>query len=588
MDLKPRLEDYTEHEFLQLTNHLWHVHGSEPEHDRLVAHFHQISGHPEGADLMFFPKAVAGNTTSARSVVEALKLYRRNTGLPGFKPSAPAPTPKALNEPLDRSGLPIISPEIVQRMAARAAAKAHWNVAFAAQVAAANDLDVAERQADFQLNHLEMLLRDHHAHPLLTPGLVAEKSQLQALAALIMHMTWAHRHAELSLRAAVGRRASTLRGLEITARAHAQRARLRPDPHAQQAFEHITALLTAHQQRFTGMQAHEQRLRDQTQQWLARAKHQQLTWEGQLGLGPLGQAGTFTDTVGRATANPSVLLADEEAGDYFNSLMEYLGPDLAQACSSLHQAGNALDGQFQCIDVLKFSQQFAEHDRFAITVPLDYLTPNHGWDLERVATAQGHVPLALRLKTGFIHESKLHMKKVSLVNVKGSSSGAVRVRKAEWDSHRAVYRFTTDSAPTTTIFWTSSLRANNPSGADYPGVMKIAHAAAGKTDNVESDDFVVCFPPASNIKPLYVLIRDRRDYPGVVTLGTDVEGSGNPLPQAIAEAFKGRVFDCFQDMQVAIRQALPLDHPGRTRLTHRLSPRDGGKVYDLNNLHIPD
>ncbi|WP_387690679.1 bacteriocin immunity protein [Photorhabdus sp. RM71S] len=83
MELKNKLEDYTEAEFLSLLNKIWAVDVSEEEHDNLIDHFEKLSEHPNGNGLIFYPEN--GVEDSPEGVLKVIKEWRAKNGRPGFK-----------------------------------------------------------------------------------------------------------------------------------------------------------------------------------------------------------------------------------------------------------------------------------------------------------------------------------------------------------------------------------------------------------------------------------------------------------------------------------------------------------------------
>jgi hypothetical protein len=78
MDLKPKLEDYTEPEFLHFVKKIWAVDVPEDEHDQLVMHFDKVSQHPDGADLLFYSGDYGNYSSPEGAVIEAVS---RSQGL---------------------------------------------------------------------------------------------------------------------------------------------------------------------------------------------------------------------------------------------------------------------------------------------------------------------------------------------------------------------------------------------------------------------------------------------------------------------------------------------------------------------------
>lgn len=75
--------EYTESEFVALLQRIIGHDGSESEVDKLVFHFEEVSEHPDGSDLIFYPKE--GADESAEGITQTVKAWRAARGLPGFK-----------------------------------------------------------------------------------------------------------------------------------------------------------------------------------------------------------------------------------------------------------------------------------------------------------------------------------------------------------------------------------------------------------------------------------------------------------------------------------------------------------------------
>ncbi|NWB38973.1 MULTISPECIES: bacteriocin immunity protein [unclassified Pseudomonas] len=79
------ITDYTEEEFVSLINQILIANkgGTDAELGGLIEQFRQISGHPDGSDLIFYP--APSNDSSAEGVALTVKAWRAAHGLPGFK-----------------------------------------------------------------------------------------------------------------------------------------------------------------------------------------------------------------------------------------------------------------------------------------------------------------------------------------------------------------------------------------------------------------------------------------------------------------------------------------------------------------------
>lgn len=82
--MKTRLEDYTELEFLEfVTNICNDSASSEEESNEWIFHFKEITEHPRGSDLIFWPADTEDD--SPQGIVKTVKEWRAANSKPGFK-----------------------------------------------------------------------------------------------------------------------------------------------------------------------------------------------------------------------------------------------------------------------------------------------------------------------------------------------------------------------------------------------------------------------------------------------------------------------------------------------------------------------
>jgi hypothetical protein len=85
MILKAKFEEYTESEFISLINRLIEGdYSSEREHDAIVDSIVNISEHPSGSDILYYPAKEVED--SPAGVLKAIKDWRAANDKPGFKP----------------------------------------------------------------------------------------------------------------------------------------------------------------------------------------------------------------------------------------------------------------------------------------------------------------------------------------------------------------------------------------------------------------------------------------------------------------------------------------------------------------------
>ncbi|EMI5801213.1 bacteriocin immunity protein [Klebsiella aerogenes] len=80
------ITDYTEAEFLVLVKKICDAdYETESKHTDAVLLFKKLTEHPDGSDLIYYPKL--GQDDSPEGIVKAVKDWRAKNGKPGFKDS---------------------------------------------------------------------------------------------------------------------------------------------------------------------------------------------------------------------------------------------------------------------------------------------------------------------------------------------------------------------------------------------------------------------------------------------------------------------------------------------------------------------
>jgi phage gp45-like len=80
---KNLISDYTESEFLEFVTSICSGDHTEEEDIKNVQKFEALSEHPDGSDLLFYPKE--GREDTSEAVVQEVKEWRAANGKPGFK-----------------------------------------------------------------------------------------------------------------------------------------------------------------------------------------------------------------------------------------------------------------------------------------------------------------------------------------------------------------------------------------------------------------------------------------------------------------------------------------------------------------------
>ncbi|PCE67545.1 bacteriocin immunity protein [Salinivibrio sp. YCSC6] len=82
--MKNDLSAYSQSEFLQLVQRIClDDYDTEQEHIDAVLHFEEVTQHPDGSDLIYYPEKEEDATPE--NIVRIVKEWRQSKGLPCFK-----------------------------------------------------------------------------------------------------------------------------------------------------------------------------------------------------------------------------------------------------------------------------------------------------------------------------------------------------------------------------------------------------------------------------------------------------------------------------------------------------------------------
>ena len=82
--MKTSISEYTETEFLEFVISLCDASArTEEEDDEMLLEFIRLTEHPDGSDLVYYPRA--DREDSPAGIVEEVKQWRVANGKPGFK-----------------------------------------------------------------------------------------------------------------------------------------------------------------------------------------------------------------------------------------------------------------------------------------------------------------------------------------------------------------------------------------------------------------------------------------------------------------------------------------------------------------------
>lgn len=78
------IEHMTETEFLDFVKRICRAdYPTQHQHGKAILEFESLSEHPEGSDLVYYPKPMADD--SPEGIVKTIKEWRAANGKPGFK-----------------------------------------------------------------------------------------------------------------------------------------------------------------------------------------------------------------------------------------------------------------------------------------------------------------------------------------------------------------------------------------------------------------------------------------------------------------------------------------------------------------------
>jgi hypothetical protein len=612
MKLKARLHDYTQAEFTNLVLAIWDSDITKNELDTLIHHFNEIVEDPSGTDLIFYPPFVEyAWADDANNVVHWLNIWLQKNGKPGFKdePAFPVFTNQPTNE--SRS----------------AAALAHAEQMESRMPLADQTVEQALQSFDQPLGNIEALLQ--------VSGLpVSAQPTKQQLAGLIENISLLQaakpplRLAVALFNAAVGSLDSTIeqakRGLENTQSSIDRAVN-------ETIVQTLTHARNRYQARSSVVQKHMERLQTRATAALSWAQEQRTRLGALLDHGPKDIPHTFVAPT-MAINHPFVLTA-LSADQFQSSLLDLQFMSRSAIARFFWEAETSTDevtGQY--IDLLRFSTRLGGDEHYGFTLPLSEVMPLNGHDWPLVAK-HGEVKLPFRLNSGviFVEKDSCDYQHIYLTPTNGTTSpSAVRVRAAIYDPEQRTYRFTSDDLAPTSIIWSpgsklANLTPRNAGPSPNSGSVRpeLVPTLKPLPADVQFDDYVVVFPENSRIEPVYLMLKDRRDYPGVGSgqgqaisgpwLPGDSPTLGAPVPSQIAAQLRGQVFKRFSALKEALWMAVAADpvlsaqcsaedlaimrtgqapsitHDGirKPYQMHHVTPAaQGGKIYDLDNMRI--
>jgi hypothetical protein len=334
---------------------------------------------------------------------------------------------------------------------------------------------------------------------------------------------------------------------------------------------------------------------------------------------------------------PTFMTAVAGSAALFDQALPALRKALANAVKAL--AGSALgaaQGAGAFVTLMTYSAQLGNGDLHAVAVPLSELDSN----AEALLDAATRRKTAVRVKARMGWTATPAGTQLLLAAADDAVVPAnVRVRQAKWNAKQGAYTFTTDSTSPVTLLWTPMVSPENSSTTLPPTAIEEV-SYKGKVivpkrtevsplpaiDDVHFSDYIIEFPLDSGIERIYIMLKDRRDIPGVASgrgeavsgqwLNPSAKPEGSPIPAHIAELLTGRRYANFKAFRKAFWKAVAADRglaaqfnkDNNKRMTEGLAPRaqhsehvgkkksfeihhvhevgKGGAVYDIENMRL--
>jgi len=638
MELKPTIQHYTESEFLSLVQTIFDVNVRKEDHDKLINHFDSIAGHPAGADIIFHSRKINRNMAllTPSSVVGFVKNWHIRKGTPYFKEEAGATPAHAV-----KNAGPTFSPSDPRYKTQQSQKKLDKVLQLEDKV------NIAKNTVELALVEQERALREAAIHLSPQQGESAS-THLLVLTSAAEQIDVLHYRTNV----AIGKFKYLETEINFT-RDDAKIWLSNPyfdRPLQEVAVQKALALSNLYTTALADINPRHNDIHLRTEALLDRALEQLIRLNSSLGTGPAVTAGVFKDSLTASQVSPSLLISASRTKAPFKQDRMRLLKSLRSAIAEftwMSDAGNEQrTGKYA--DVLLFSSTSREGERFAVSVPLNELMPIDGRDWQSLANTDQKLEVPFRIGTGVttqgIGRSYVGLKELTefsriyVTPTQGTSlPSSIRVKAAVWDAEQNAYRFTTQGIAPTTVLWTVedalTAHANRTSAntEPLPNRLNTVQSALDPVietfssgEDVHFDDYIVTFPADSGLAPLYLTLKDRREYPGVASGNGQIiedawfsgELSEAAIPSQIAAVLRGQSFknlSAFRDafwMAVAANPSLTeafnsedlalmaTDRPPRSprivttgqqrnaEIRHVSAIEYDGGVYDMDNMRI--
>ncbi|MHC8339548.1 S-type pyocin domain-containing protein [Pseudomonas sp. HLT2-19-2] len=479
----------------------------------MINHFDQIVGHPKGADLLFYPAEDDYNGTSTGSVMYYVKDWHHKQGMPAFK----------------GEGIPVRAPvaawpstaltfaQVTQRRIAHSLAEVQK---------VAVDVAASEQVVEPAFSLFERRIRHLRSQQSVDVDIRGREANIRSLETAEFESRLAIRRYEFWEMGLRFKREAAQRDLTYGRAEQAQWQNIVQQITATEA-RYLTTL-SAIKQRLQGLQIEAEALLITAHTQLVRQRHLE-------GVGPTQAPGFLTAPLGFVNSRPSVLLngaLSQPLETHRIALQKAIRSAVAEFTWQITSATAAHFERYAAVLQFDFASR-AETEVYGLSIPLVELLPIEGQDWQRLAMTRAEVDIPFRASSGSCSVPSGTLKRglreitmllqVALTPTNGNVLPSnVRVRAAVWDEHLHAFRFTADGVAPVTINWIAPDTLENiPDLAPAPeyrlGFLRSLPTPLFEPfSDIEAtrfDDYVVVFPTDSGLDPLYVIFRDRREYP---------------------------------------------------------------------------
>lgn len=499
MELKATLKDYTEPEFLALLAKIWAVDLPKEQHDRLINHFDQIVGHPKGADLLFYPEQWI-ESSGASGVMLLIRNWHHKQGDTALKgdvlPSTIRPVP------------------VSQLSSNMAEIQSHSAI-----------MATSEQRLEAAFGHFERCITQQRGQQSVQASIAEQMTRIRGLESAQVVAYSALRAVESSkmrLEFSVTRTQNNLK--------YARSEQALWQGQLQQVsaiYTRCIALIASGGQRYRVLLGEANAL--------LKAAEAQLTSSRTLaGVGPAQAASTVTASLAFAGKRPDMLMGDGQVPLETSQRVD-LQKSIRSAVAELtwqNTAERQVDPGNQAAVLQFVFSSHADTQVYGVSVPLIELMAIEGQYWQSLANQRAEVEIPFRMNTAVVTakagstllgvEGLTTMSQVCIMSAPVEASvSRIRVRPAQRDGNGRSFSFTADGVAPITVLWADPIPPHDGSSTtSTPNRLRIVQSppvprvetSTGIGDN-HFDDYIVVFPPESDLDPLYVMFRNRLEYP---------------------------------------------------------------------------